>query len=160
MKIYLDMDGVLADFEKGVKDVCRFLPTSKNEKIMWELLSMEDHFYYSLSFMPGAKEAFRILYKKYGNSLEILSAIPKPNKNIKNTEVDKRNWIRDKLSPEVKVNIVYREDKINFCSPDSILIDDREDTVNSWIQNGGIGIVHIDWEQTLNLLKNNWKEGD
>ena len=31
-KIYLDMDGVLADFERGVKEICGLTPPSQNAK--------------------------------------------------------------------------------------------------------------------------------
>ena len=31
-KIYFDMDGVLADFDRGVKELCGFVPQSQNDK--------------------------------------------------------------------------------------------------------------------------------
>ena len=31
-KIYFDMDGVLADFERGVKEICGLTPPSQNAK--------------------------------------------------------------------------------------------------------------------------------
>ncbi|MBQ9867464.1 MAG: hypothetical protein IJM34_10625 [Lachnospiraceae bacterium] len=42
-KIYFDMDGVLADFERGVKEICGLTPPSQNAKhlkiipIMWRI---------------------------------------------------------------------------------------------------------------------------
>ncbi len=31
-KIYFDMDGVLADFERGVRELCGITPQSQNDK--------------------------------------------------------------------------------------------------------------------------------
>ena len=44
-KIYLDMDGVLADFDRGVKEICGMEPLPQNGKrdpqrdnLMWEAI--------------------------------------------------------------------------------------------------------------------------
>ena len=58
-KIYIDMDGVLADFDRGLKEFCGLEPIRQK------------------NFGPGAKEMFDTLYEKYGDKVEILSAIPK-----------------------------------------------------------------------------------
>ena len=63
-KIYFDMDGVLADFERGVKEICGLTPPSQNAKHhkpgeddeMWKAIKACPHFYDYLELMPGAKE--------------------------------------------------------------------------------------------------------
>jgi hypothetical protein len=35
----------------------------------------------------------------------------------------------------------------------SILVDDRQKNIDSWVENGGIGIVHTSAENTINELK-------
>ena len=162
IRIYLDMDGVLADFEKGVQDLCHMEPLSQNGKrndpekddLMWERIRKTDHFYDRLDLMPGAKEMFDLLRKKYGDRCEILTGIPREERGIVTAEEDKRNWIRRMLSETVKVNAVCRKHKQNYCTgPESILIDDREKTIREWKELGGTGILFVNTEETVRELK-------
>ena len=159
--IYLDMDGVLADFDRGVKELCGLEPLSQNGKrrdrkrddLMWERIRETDHFYDRLELMPGAKELFDSLYGKYGNQCEILTGVPRKERGIVTAEQDKRNWTRRLLSEKVKVNTVYRREKQEYCKgPDSVLIDDREKTIREWQALGGTGILHVSAEETFKKL--------
>ena len=90
-KIYFDMDGVLADFERGVREICGIEPPpqpqdlNEEEKMarkadddkMWELIRKTGDFYYRLELMPGAKELFNAVYATYGDKVEILTGVPK-----------------------------------------------------------------------------------
>lgn len=82
-KIYFDMDGVLADFQKGVLDLCHMEPTPLNGKRdvhyddrMWAAIREVGHFYAKLELVQGAKELFDAVYGKYGDQCEILTAVP------------------------------------------------------------------------------------
>ena len=73
-KIYFDMDGVLADFEKGIRELCHMEPQPQNGKrdaktddLMWETIKKIDRFYDRLDLMPGAKEMFDIVYGTYAD---------------------------------------------------------------------------------------------
>ena len=46
---------------------------------------------------------------------------------------------------------------IDFASPNSILIDDREDNIKGWIDAGGIGILHTSADNTINTLITKYK---
>ena len=94
--------------------------------------------------MPGAVELFNEIYGKYGDKCEILTGIPKPKRGILTAADDKIAWAHRILSPTLKVNIVYREEKKNYCKgKDSILIDDLRSNIDDWISYGGTGILHI-----------------
>lgn len=160
-KIYFDMDGVLADFERGVKEICGLEPISQNgpkneaaEDEMWARIRDAEHFYDQLELLPGAKEMFDLVYEKYGDRCEILTAIPRERRGIIHAADDKRNWMRRLLSKDVKVNIVYRKDKAGFCTGHkSILIDDLNKNIREWKEIGGTGIVHTDAKDTIRQLK-------
>ena len=87
-KIYFDLDGVLADFEKGVINLAHFNKLNQNDTSkeqdskMWENISKVPNFYDKLEVMKGAKEMFDYIDEKYGNKCEILTGIPKPHRNI------------------------------------------------------------------------------
>ena len=126
-KIYFDLDGVMADFDRGVYELCGMDAFSheddKSDDIMWLRIKEVGHFYDKLELMPGAKELFDDLYAKYGDKCEILSGIPKPRRGITTAGEDKISWVRRMLSKNVKVNIVYKEDKPDYCTgEDCILI--------------------------------------
>ena len=161
-KIYFDMDGVLADFERGVKEICGLEPISQNAKNndsqaevdMWEAIRKVGNFYDCLGFMPGAKEMFDTVYNKYGDKCEILTGIPKPKRGIVSAGDDKKAWVKRLLSKDIMVNIVYREEKPKYCTgKDCVLIDDFEKNIKEWEAIGGTGILNKSADETMAELK-------
>ena len=89
MTFYVDMDGVLADFDRGLRELCGIEPLSVNEArspeyedAMWAAIRAVPHFYLSLEPMPGALEMFEQLSRREGARCEILTGIPKPRRGI------------------------------------------------------------------------------
>ena len=157
-KIYFDLDGVLADFDRGVEELCGLPRLNQEiedirELQMWDAIRQIPHFYDRLAPMPGAAEMFRQIYEAYGDRCEILTGVPKPSRGILTAEKDTVNWVRRELSPEIKINLVLKADKKDFCSgPDCILIDDFSRTIERWRTNGGTGIRFVSAEDTLRQL--------
>jgi hypothetical protein len=155
--IFCDMDGVLVDFDKGYEEL-----TGKNTKHhdvqdkndFWRLLDksleekgLEEYDYWvNLPWMPDGKTlwSFNAPYKPY-----VLTA-PSLDPGSK---VAKREWVEKEL-PEAK-NVYFRKAalKPEFSGKNRILIDDREDTIESWIAKGGIGIHHTSAANTIKQLK-------
>ena len=160
-RIYFDLDGVLADFDRGIRELCGIEPRSQDAcpegyeaDKMWEAVKSIGHFYDRLHLMPGAKELFDTVYSEYPDRCEILSAVPRPERGIVTAGDDKISWVRRMLSEDVKINIVLRKDKQDFCSgSSSILIDDLRSNIRKWNEHGGTGILHISSEDTLAELK-------
>lgn len=160
-KIFFDMDGVLADFDRGVRELCDMDPTSQGDDWkpgmddpMWERIRQVNHFYDKLELMPGAKQMFDMLYERYGDKCEILSAIPKPKRGILTAGEDKTKWVRRMLSQDIVINIVYREEKPDYCTgKDCILIDDLERNIKAWEECGGTGILFTNAEEVVERIK-------
>ena len=159
-KIYFDMDGVLADFDRGVRELCGMetpdqgIRSSELDDLMWERIRNVDHFYDRLELMPGAKELFSAVYGKYGDRCEILTGIPKEKRKILTAAQDKIDWMKRVLSDSVVVNVCYRAEKIEKCTgPDAILIDDLRKNIDEWTAAGGTGVLHTDAAATLEELK-------
>ena len=159
-KIYFDMDGVLADFDRGVREFCGMEPTPQGDDWrpgmddpMWAKIREVDHYYDKLDLMPGAENMFRTLYEKYGDKCEILTGIPKPKRGILSAGEDKTKWVHRLLNPNIVVNIVFREDKPKYCTgKDSILIDDLEKNIKVWEEFGGTGILYTNAEDVLKKI--------
>ena len=160
-KIYFDMDGVLADFNRGVRELCGIEPPLQgkgwkpgDDDLMWEKIRMQEHFYDRLEIAPGAREMFDLVYSRYGARCEVLSAIPKPEKGITTAGEDKIRWMKRLFPEQVVVNIVFREEKPRFCKGKGcILIDDYNENVMSWQRKGGTAIYHISPESTITKLQ-------
>lgn len=156
------MDGVLADFERGVREICKMDPPSQNDKNrdpalddeMWKRIKEVDHFYDILEPMTGAKELFDAVFNRYGEKCEILTGIPKPKRGIVDAAEDKKKWTHRLFSKDIKVNIVFREEKPQYCNGEGcILIDDMKKNIKEWKAMGGTGIVNESAEKTMRTLK-------
>ena len=160
-KIYLDMDGVLVDFDRGCLELCGMKASSQDgerdphyDDLMWEAIRKIDRFYEKLELMPGAKEMFDRIREKYGDRCEILTGVPRPERGIMTAGEEKNSWMRRMLSEEVKVNIVLRKEKLQYCTgPETVLIDDRADTIRDWVKKGGTGILYVSAEETLKKME-------
>lgn len=152
-KIYFDMDGVLADFSRGVEELCG-LPSDCDDDLMWKSIKNVEHYYEKLEWIPAGKNMITYAWNRYGASVvEILSAIPKPRRGIFTAEADKRAWIA-RAFPNMKVNIVMREEKKYYCSgKEFILVDDLEENILAWEACGGTGILCKNAQDALDQLK-------
>lgn len=166
IKIYFDMDGVLADFDKGLKDMCNMSPkdqakaTREEEDAVFDAIKNADHFYLNLGIVPGAKVMFNTLCEKFGDKCEILTGVPKPERNIPEATNDKIEWVKEKLSDKIKVHPVRRAEKKNYCKgPEYILIDDYQKNIDEWEKQGGTGILFKDAEQALKEVLDYADEG-
>lgn len=159
-KIYFDMDGVLADFNRGIKELCGLEPVDQAKKKpaqddeMFAAMRAVSHFYDQLKPIPDVLELFETIYQKYGDKCEILSGIPKPKRGIENAAEDKQFWAHRLLADDLKVNIVYREEKKDYCKgPDFILIDDYQKNIKEWEDMGGTGVWFDNIENVYKQLR-------
>lgn len=155
-KIYFDMDGVLADFDRGIEELCLIKKQKQGEvgaisdDALWDAVRAVDNFYDKLEPVNGAVEMFKTLRAKYGDRCEILSAVPKPHRNIPTAREDKIKWVKRLLSEQVVINLVYRAEKQEYVKDKGcILIDDYQINVDEWNEAGGTGILFESAEDIL-----------
>ena len=156
MKIYLDMDGVIANFEKRYIELFREAPNAchrdrKEFSANWKIFIAGKHFE-DLDWWPGGKELINYLVINKLD-VEILSSSG-GNKYHELVVDQKKRWLENEQIPSTwPVNIVAgRKKKAEYATPDSILIDDTEDVIKAFREAGGISIHHKDVGNTLSLL--------
>lgn len=124
-KLYIDMDGVIANFDGQENALGRFIN--------------ENRFFQFLKPLPFLKEVNKML-KKDNSDTYILSASPNDS-----ADYDKYRWIK-KHMPNMKTNhiILIRttagQKKSDYCEKGDILIDDYSDNLLQWEKVGGVGI--------------------
>lgn len=159
-KVYFDLDGVLADFDGGIRDLCGLEPMSQGaddparEDAMFEAMREVGHFYAKLEPYAETLALLREALAAVGpDNVAILTGVPKPRRGIPEAADDKRDWIRRHVAADIAVHTVYRRDKAGFASSkDHILIDDFDLTIREWEAAGGSGIHHTSAETTRKRL--------
>ena len=154
--IYLDLDGVLADFDKFVLTHLGRTFDHKSgpqDKEMWDYLKSVPNFYLQLEPTPYAQDLVELSYQNSAD-VQVLTAIPR-RASIPSAEQDKIDWVKKVFhSMNLKVNIgPYSADKWKHAKPGDILIDDRIDNIQDWVTKGqGVGILHKygDYQDTKN----------
>ncbi len=156
MRIYLDLDGVIADFDKHFKDTFDSEPNDWPDSQMWKMINSYETFYADLPLMPDAQRFFWDL-QVYCEEVIILTACPKSN--YKNAALQKREWVRKHISRNVTIlPVMGGANKALFMhSTDDVLIDDMKKNCDSWEELGGRAIVHKTIEQTIEELTEIYK---
>lgn len=158
LKIYLDMDGVLADFDSEYMKVNGKPPSaarrdSKETDENWTRFVTNNSFE-KLGYWPGAQLLLRVidvLSKDPFVQVEILSSSGGAMFHD-NVTAQKIKWLRDH-GIKYKANIVnHRSKKKDYADEYSVLIDDTEDVIKGFTKNGGYGIMHYDVYETIDKL--------
>jgi len=148
IRIFLDLDGVIADFETHITTQNKLKPDGK---IDWVAL---DHQWWAT--MP-AFEGARAFYDRL-RTLAPVKFLTKPVLN-EGSYSGKAAWVKS-FVPErgrwiLRDLIVFPgDDKHLLARPNRILIDDRENNIKAWREAGGVGILHTgDFQKTLSELQ-------
>lgn len=134
--IFCDLDGVLADFEQGVRNKFKKNVDELKPTLMWGVINKSKTFFDTLPWMPKGRELWSRI-EQY-NPI-ILTGVPPAS----STAVEQKiRWCQRELGPNVKVITCATKDKPNYCTNSSILIDDRTDNLNAWNKKGGKFILY------------------
>lgn len=148
-RLYLDLDGVMADFDGSFPRVFGLDHRDMADDAMWAKINSHPTFFRDLPPMAGAIDFFR--------SIEhlapiILTACPKSS--YAHVAGQKREWVRSHLGTGVTVLPVFggASKPLFMHQPGDILIDDYRRNTEAWEGAGGVAILHRDWETTRERL--------
>ena len=148
-QLYLDCDGVLADFDKGATAV-RGMPPKAFEKRhglgrFWAKLATATDFYFSLPLLDGANELFEAV--RHLDPI-ILTGLPRGNWAAD----QKVRWAAQHF-PGTRIITTMARDKRNHAKEGDVLVDDQMRHAHLWEEVGGIFIHHRNVSDTLAELR-------
>jgi hypothetical protein len=94
-QIYCDLDGVLADFEKGIINLLGKTPSELVKGTMWKHVARADAFYENLDFTYDGKDLWDAIRHLQP---DILTGVPYP----KSSRIEKYNWCKEKLGTDTR----------------------------------------------------------
>lgn len=152
--VWIDSDGVLADFEGKVEEILgrpiNSVPKGEVWKAVYAYNDRVEPFFESLSKMPDADKLVTFCTQNFS----IVKVLTATGYTPKDAGEQKRRWYLKHYGPTLSVKTVEKSgQKAMYANPNSILIDDRDKSIGPWLAAGGIGIFHTDVASTIEKLK-------
>jgi hypothetical protein len=148
-QIYLDCDGVLADFDRGAEAILglppRVFEKRHGQGAFWKRLASAPDFFDGLEPLPDAMELFAAVAHRRPI---ILTGLPRG----KWAEPQKRRWAQRHF-PGVPVITTSAALKREHCQPGDVLVDDRDTYRRLWEAEGGVFIHHSDARSSIEALR-------
>jgi len=163
-EIYVDMDGVLADFfgdwaklmgKNDWRDIGK-----ENIPDALEKIKQTENFWLELPLTSNAKQLLGLI-KEVKGEYHILSS---PLPGDPNSEPHKREWIEKHLNFFPPTKVIITHDKAKYATQEdgtpNILIDDYGVNIQKWEAAGGFGFKHKDhkFERTAKNIKQHMQE--
>jgi hypothetical protein len=147
-QLYLDCDGVLADFDRGATEILGMSPSEfqrrYNPGLFWKKLANAPDFYANLPPLPGAMRLFEAV--KHLNPI-ILTGLPRGNW----AAPQKERWAAEHF-PGTRIITCMAVDKRKHAKEGDVLVDDTLKHRHLWEEAGGIFVHHKNVGQTLEEL--------
>lgn len=156
--IYVDMDGVLTDFER--RYTARYGMSPKDVRDQkngsyskhWHDFVDTDQF----ATLDQFKGAIKLVNYLNGLSKVDIKILTSSGGNDKHNQVaaQKLRWVNENLTVQWPVIVVPgRRFKSLFAAPTNFLIDDTEDVVTAFKKAGGHSVIHADVDYTIYILE-------
>lgn len=150
VKLYCDLDQVLADFDAGYEAAAGHKPNGgADDDTFWKPIIDTPDFWLNLPMMPDGRELWD--YIKSHHYVVILSS---PGTHDTERAIrQKRQWVRKHLGDDVNFVPKMAKQKHHYAGPNCILIDDWHKNVKRWLDAGGWAIHHRTAKETIETLK-------
>lgn len=148
-QLYLDCDGVLADFDRGASAVLGMMPRQFERQYglaeFWRRLTCSPDFYATLPIMPDAQILFDAV--RHLDPI-ILTGCPRGDW----AAPQKVRWAASHF-PGTPIITCMAADKRRHSEPGDILVDDTLKHRHLWVKAGGIFVHHVAAASTIVRLR-------
>ncbi len=151
MTLFLDIDGVAADFSRGYFDMFgERYPRSlgqKNPPGMWKRIAQRPGFFRDLYPL----EDFHLLWDHVAKHAPVF--LSKISLTVKDSAEQKRAWLDRVVGKHVPAIFCQREDKAVYGKPGDTLVDDMWSNLYPWRSMGGHVVLFKSAAQSIEELK-------
>ena len=144
--LFLDLDGVLADFDRGVREVTGRRTEDLPLDEMWAALERAPGFFETLAFLHDAEALWRFCAP---HRPTILTGLPRGSW----APEQKRRWVARMLGAEVPVITCLSHQKPRWSGPGCVLVDDRATARAGWEKQGGHFVHHLAADRSIAALR-------
>jgi hypothetical protein len=154
VQIYVDLDGVLADFDQHYETVFGVIANKETDNVDWKAVGEVTNFYANIPPMEDMQELWNYVYfvsqAFFNNKPIVLTGIPY---SVVTAEANKRAWVQKHIGDDIQVIGCKSKDKCSYAKPGDVLIDDWKRYKHLWIEKGGVWITHTSAKNTIRHLK-------
>jgi len=168
VQIYMDLDGVMADFDGGFKKLTGKLPRDFENspefggdkktasRAFWKAIEKEKNFWENLDVLPGALSLWQYVKQTYKDPKPVvLTAGPDSARR------GKELWVKQRLGNDVKMilakkgSVKYEYALTTTSKTLHVLVDDLKINIDNWNNHGEdfIGILHTSPANSINKLQ-------
>lgn len=147
-QIFVDMDGVLADFDSHHGTVFGVRACKLADNVDWQKVRAVPGFYADIPPMPDMRELWDFVCRLTPKPI-VLTGVPY---SVEEAPANKRGWVKHHLGEFVEVRCCPSKDKSLHAKPGDILIDDWDKYRDLWIGKGGRWITHTSAESSIQQL--------
>lgn len=172
MKVFLDLDGVLVDFRRGVCEAFNRDDPSTTwtfwenwEGVTFEMMDAKcnDYFWKYLNWTHDGPEIERAVRNRFNDKDIYILTTPMPNPRSGTGKLD---WIKHHMPWAYNQTTLSFAPKSLLAGPDTLLIDDKDENISEFVAAGGRGILvprlwnelHGWADETLQVVKNSLEE--
>jgi 5'-nucleotidase len=148
-RLYLDLDGVMADFDAHFPAIFGVDHRGLADDDMWAVINAHPSYFRDMPVCQGALQFFDDI-----RHLEPIILTACPRTNYAHAARQKREWVRHHLGTGLTVLPVMggRNKPLFMHAPGDVLVDDFERNTNAWTEAGGEAILHRNFDDTRAAL--------
>jgi hypothetical protein len=146
VQLFVDMDGVLADFDAHHEAVLGVRSDKLTDNVDWGRVRAVKDFYLGIPPMADME----LLWERIERHRPIvLTGVPG---EVAEAPDNKRAWVVRHLGDHVEVRCCRSKEKCLHASHGDVLIDDWEKYKSLWVGAGGVWITHRSAAETADEL--------
>lgn len=149
-QLFLDCDGVLADFDRAATQIFGMGPREAEDRFgteeFWRRIQKSGRFYRDLPLLPDALELYRAV--EHLNPI-ILTGCPRGGWS----EPQKVGWARQHFPGVHVITCASRDKFLHMKHKSDVLVDDYLKYRKLWEQAGGTFVHHVNTHQTIERLR-------
>jgi 5'(3')-deoxyribonucleotidase len=138
--VYVDMDGVVANFEKKFRDMFGVMPDKISGKDVYTQCAKDPHFFRDLEVIEKGRSMVLELKKHFN-----VKFLTTPMISVKYCKADKIEWVKEHFG---NIDVIFSESKGDYAENDlTVLVDDMKHNLKAFSEAGGTPIDFLKYSK-------------